>query len=90
MVSIFGIYKLVVKMFGSKEYKRKNKVTPLKLSIQFVLILINFFWMYHTYELILLDKEIQASNWDPWTSLNLTMPDAFNLQSGFNTREVKK
>jgi hypothetical protein len=52
--------------------------------------MLNFFWMYHTYTLILLDKEMQASDWNPWTALNLTMPHAFNMKEGFNTREVKK
>lgn len=84
------MYKLITKFFGSKEFKRKNKVTPLKLCLQFFFLMLNFFWMYHTYTLIELDKEMQASNWDPWTALNLTMPNVLNMQQGFNTKEVKK
>ena len=45
--------------------------------------------MTHTYQLIKLDSDLAASNWDPWTSLNLTAP-MLDVRSGFNTREVKK
>jgi preprotein translocase subunit Sec63 len=36
-----------------------------------------------------LDSDLAASNWDPWTSLNLTAP-MLDVRSSFNTREVKK
>lgn len=44
--------------------------------------------MTHTYNLIKLDKEIQASNWDPYTALNIEMPRL--MSDGFNTPQVKK
>lgn len=53
-----------------------------------MLITVNSFWMYHTYSLILMDQELQNSNWDPFTSLGIQMPNTF--QGGFNTPEVKK
>jgi len=49
---------LYKKIFGTPEYKKEKKVTPLKLYINFFLIILNASWMYHTYTLILLDKEI--------------------------------
>jgi hypothetical protein len=32
---------------------------------------------------------MSAANWEPWTPLNLTVPQ-INFRSGFNTKEVKK
>ena len=71
LVTCFGIYMFFKKIFGSPEYKKEKKVTPFKLYLNLFLIVLNASWMYHTYTLILLDKEIQASNWDPWTPLDL-------------------
>lgn len=44
--------------------------------------------MVHTYNLIKLDKEIQASNWDPYTQLGVDMPKL--MGDGFNSPQVKK
>ena len=59
----------------SKEMKKRtppiSMCKMLFLYINLFLIVLNGSWMYHTYTLILLDKEIQASNWDPWTPLDL-------------------
>ena len=74
MVTCFGLYTFYHKLFGDAEYKKRKKVTSLKLCIQLFLIALNLFWMYHTYSLIQMDKEIQASNWDPYTALGLEPP----------------
>ena len=88
-VTCYGTYKFVARTFGSKEYKKEQNVKWWKLIIQFFLILLNTYWMWNTYQLIQLDKEMHGTHWDPWTPLNLTMP-AVNLMSGFDTSEVKK
>lgn len=44
--------------------------------------------MVHTYNLIKLDKEIQASNWDPYSQLGVDMPKL--MGDGFNSPQVKK
>jgi len=44
--------------------------------------------MYHTYLLILLDKERIASNWDPFVMLELSIPSI--PRNMFNSPEVKK
>ena len=40
------------KLTGTPEYKKEKKVTPVKLTIQVFLILLNVFWMTNTYRLI--------------------------------------
>jgi len=57
-VIIFGSYMFFCKLFGSKDYKREKKVTGTKLCLQFFLIMMNGFWMWHTYKLIKLDNEM--------------------------------
>ena len=87
-VCTFGTYMFFAKLFGSKEYKREKKVTAPKLCIQFFLILLNAFWMWHTYKLIALDNEMADKSFDPYRNLGLTMPT--NVKEGFGTTEVKK
>jgi hypothetical protein len=76
------------KAFGSPAYKREKKVTPLKLVIQLVLIVLNGFWMCNTYRLIQIDVAMSGLNWEPWSALGLTPPT--NYFEGFNPPEVKK
>lgn len=52
------------------------------------MIALNMFWMCHTYNLIQMDKEIQAANWDPYKVLNVTSPRM--MGDGFNSPQVKK
>lgn len=70
-VTAYGMYTWYRKLTGTPQYKKEKKVTPVKLCIQLFLIALNIFWMYHTHNLILLDKEIQAANWDPYTTLGV-------------------
>lgn len=44
--------------------------------------------MAHTYNLIQLDKEIQAAHWDPYTALGVEMPKL--VGDGLNSPQVKK
>lgn len=44
--------------------------------------------MVHTYDLIKLDKEIQAANWDPYSVLGVDPPKM--MGDGFNSPQVKK
>lgn len=87
-MTCYGAYTWFKKMFGTAQYKKEKKVTPLKLCIQLFLIALNVFWMVHTYNLIKLDKEIQASNWDPYETLGVNSPKM--MGDGFNSPQVKK
>jgi hypothetical protein len=44
-------------MNASEEEKREKKITPIKICIQIFLIVLNTWWMYHTFVLIQLDAE---------------------------------
>ena len=76
------------KAFGSPAYKREKKVTPVKLFIQVLLIILNLFWMTNTYRLIQIDVAMSGLNWEPWSQLGLEPP--LNYFEGFNPPEVKK
>lgn len=87
-MTVYGIYTWFKKLFGTPQFKKEKKVTPLKLCVQLFLIALNIFWMVHTYNLIKLDKEIQAANWDPYTALGIAQPKL--MGDGFNSPQVKK
>lgn len=87
-MTLYGIYTWFKKLFGTPQYKKEKKVTALKLCIQLFLIALNCFWMCHTYNLIQLDKELHAANWDPYQVLNVTSPKM--MGDGFNSPQVKK
>jgi preprotein translocase subunit Sec63 len=76
------------KMTGTPEYKKEKKVTPVKLTIQFFLIILNVFWMTNTYRLIQIDIAMQGLQWEPWTPLGLEAPT--NFYEGFNPPGLKK
>ena len=76
------------KLTGTPEYKKEKKVTPVKLTIQVFLILLNVFWMTNTYRLIQIDIAMQGLQWEPWTPLGLEVPT--NVYDGFNPPGLKK
>lgn len=87
-VCTFGTYMFFRKLCGSKEYQKEKKVTALKLCIQIFLIVLNAFWMYHTWRLIELDHEMADKRFNPYAVLELVMP---RLPSdGFNAPAVKR
>ena len=88
IVCLFGIYMWFKKFFGSPAYRREKKVTPFKLTLQLIMIVLNIFWMANTYRLIQVDIALQGVMWEPWTPLGLTPPA--NYFEGFNPPEVKK
>jgi len=76
------------KLCGSKQYQKEKKVTALKLCIQLFLIVLNAFWMYHTWRLIELDHEMADKRFNPYAVLDLVMP---RLPSdGFNAPAVRR
>ena len=87
-VSCFGCVMFYKKMTGTPEYKKEKKVTPVKLTIQFFLIILNVFWMTNTYRLIQIDIAMQGLQWEPWTPLGLEVPT--NVYDGFNPPGLKK
>ena len=58
-LSLFGIYNFFKKLYGTPEFKKENKVTPIKLCIQIFVVFLVMFWMHHTYDLIKKDKSLQ-------------------------------
>lgn len=76
------------KLTGSKEYKSEKKVKAWKLIVQLALILMNAFWMWHTWKLIQIDSELADHSFNPYQHLGLSMP--MDARSGLNSPEVKK
>jgi len=87
-VSVFGTVMFYFKITGTKEYQREKKVTKPKLFMQMLILIVNVFWMYHTYLLIQLDNEMKDKSFDPYTALGLALP--MNVRSGFGSSAVKK
>lgn len=66
----------------------KYKHTKVEMGIIVVLLSFWVFWMKHTYGLISMDKELQAANWDPFSTLGVSTPVVQSM--AFNSPDVKK
>jgi Na+-driven multidrug efflux pump len=71
-VACYGTIVFFQKLLGSKEYQKEKKVTAPKLTIQFVLIVLNLFWMWNTSKLIAIDTEMQDQSFNPFDTLGLS------------------